>query len=113
MREAHIFAMPTKNDSHGRVFWEAMAAGCALLAPNTTPHQELFAAFGRTADATSPADVTRALGELAGSPQFCLERGLHARSEFLKKYHYSVAGAAYHEAFRRAAATLPTARAPG
>ena len=104
MRKAHIFAMPATRDSHGRVFWEAMAAGCALLAPCFTPHQELFGEFGLTADPTSLPDVVRALQGLVENPGLCSERALSARKAFIQKFHHSVAINTYYEAFRRAAA---------
>lgn len=103
MAETHIFALPATHDSHSRVFWEAMANGCTLIAPCFTPHQELFGEFGLTADSTSVASITRSLETLVANPQLCLERAIHARAMFLKKYHYSIAIAAYYEAFRRAA----------
>ncbi|MBM3946912.1 MAG: glycosyltransferase family 4 protein, partial [SAR202 cluster bacterium] len=74
MAESHIFVMPTKRDSHGRVFWEAMANGCAIVAPCFTPHQELFAEFGATADPRSPEAIAGALESLISNPGVCLER---------------------------------------
>lgn len=103
MAESHIFAMPTKRDSHGRVFWEAMAHGCALLAPCFPPHPELFEGYGLTADPRSAEDVARALAALASDPTFSLTRALRGRRDFLARHHHSVAAAQYYEAFCRAA----------
>jgi glycosyltransferase involved in cell wall biosynthesis len=103
MAESHIFIMPTKRDSHGRVFWEAMANGCALVAPKYTPHRELFGEFGETVDPMDPDDVARGLEQLLSHPDIVFACARHARETFIQKYHYSVAGLAYYRAFARAA----------
>lgn len=108
MGESHIFAMPTKRDSHGRVFWEAMANGCALVSPCFSPHSELFGEFGASADPTSATDVARALEELIARPAVCQQRALQGRKAFLERYHHSVAARAYHQAFMQAFACSPT-----
>lgn len=41
MQQAHVFCLPTLSDSYGIVFIEAMANGCALLADDDEPRQEM------------------------------------------------------------------------
>jgi glycosyltransferase involved in cell wall biosynthesis len=43
MEEADIFCMPTKSDSYGIVFIEAMSKGCAILADDDIARQEIVA----------------------------------------------------------------------
>ncbi|MSQ13382.1 MAG: glycosyltransferase [Dehalococcoidia bacterium] len=103
MAESHIFAMPAKRDSLARAFREAMAQGCALLAPSFTPHGELLGEYGATADPTSEESVVGALRKLAENRDWSRDKALLARKAFVSKYHHSVAAERYYEAFRLAA----------
>lgn len=55
LQDAHIFCMPTRHDSYGLVFLEAMASGCALITDNTEPRVS-FCAKGRAGNAIPPGD---------------------------------------------------------
>ncbi|MFW6009611.1 MAG: glycosyltransferase family 4 protein, partial [archaeon] len=42
MKNVHIFCMPTKSDSYGLVFIEAMSKGCAVIADDDLPRLEMI-----------------------------------------------------------------------
>ena len=42
MERSHIFAMPTREDSFGLVYVEAMAQGCAVICDDDFPRREIF-----------------------------------------------------------------------
>lgn len=104
MAQSHIFALPTKREATGNVFWEAMASGCAILGPALSPQQELFGEFGRTADPTSPAELADALSQMIEGRDFCRSRALRARATFIDRYHHSVVARLYYEVYQRAIA---------
>jgi glycosyltransferase involved in cell wall biosynthesis len=99
MAEAHVFAMPSKQEATGAVYWEAMGQGCALLVPDVSPQRELLGPFGMTADPTSAEDITRTLETMIDQPAVCLQRALRGRETFLAEYHHSVVARKYYELF--------------
>ena len=60
MREAHLYCMVPHHESYGLVFVEAMAAGCAVLADDDLPRQEML--DGGRCGALVPSDDAAALG---------------------------------------------------
>ena len=42
MKKNHIYIMPSRMDSYGLVFIEAMANGCAVIAPNWEAQSDIF-----------------------------------------------------------------------
>lgn len=102
MTESHIFAMPSRRDATGTVFWEAMAKGCALLVPEVSPQKELFGDFGNTAHPLSVDSIAHALEQMINDTEFCLSRALHARRTFVRKYHHSIVGNKYFDVFQQA-----------
>jgi len=102
MEETHIFAMPTKMEAIGRVFWEAMAKGCAILLPDVSPQRELFGEYGAVADPTSPYAIAEALLWMLQNPEECQRRALAGRQEFVEKYHHSIVERTYLQLFQEA-----------
>ena len=46
MRGAHVFAMISRQESFGLVFVEALAGGCAVLAPRRAAQMDIFGDCG-------------------------------------------------------------------
>lgn len=102
MADAHIFAMPTRSEAVGVVFWEAMANGCALLVPHRSPQRELFGEHSLTAHPDDVEAITAALERFLDDGEFALSCALHARRTFVQRFHHSVVGSQYWNLFRRA-----------
>jgi glycosyltransferase involved in cell wall biosynthesis len=103
MSNAHIFAMPTRRDAEPLVFWEAMANGCALLVPNTSPHREFFGDFAQCVQPDNVDEISAAVGRFIDEVEFargCASRG---RQTFIERFHHSVVGKQYWELFRKVA----------
>ena len=62
-RRAQIFAMPSKYESYGLVYLEALANGCVTIARNEEPQRELmnYGEAGVLVDAYSVEDITNHL----------------------------------------------------
>ena len=102
MSDSHIFALPSKREATGNVYWEAMASGCAIVAPDVSPQRELFGEFGLVADPTSAIDIARAIEGLLKDRTYSLKCAINARNSFLQKYHHSIVAQRYFEVYQRA-----------
>lgn len=64
MEDAHIFVLPTKRDTYGLVFIEAMSKGCAVVADDDYPRREIL---GNDAGLfVSPTDIKELAETLLG-----------------------------------------------
>jgi glycosyltransferase involved in cell wall biosynthesis len=106
MAEAQIFAMPTRREAVGLVFVEAMANGCALLIPHTSPQLELFGEYGLSAPPDDVDAITAVLERFLEDEEFTLSCALRARRAFVEQFHHSVVGKQYWDLFRRAVAQI-------
>lgn len=102
MAEAQIFAMPTRREAVGLVFVEAMAHGCALLIPHTSPQLELFGEYGLSAPPDDVDAITAALERFLDDEEFTLSCALRGRQAFVERFHHSVVGKQYWDLFRSA-----------
>jgi len=102
MADAHIFAMPTRREAVGLVFLEAMANGCALLVPDTSPQREIFGDYGLRVPPDDIQAITAALERFLDDGEFTLSCALRARRAFVEQFHHSVVGKQYWDLFRRA-----------
>lgn len=102
MARAHIFAMPTRREPTGRVFWEAMANGCALLVPDVSPQRELFGDYGAAASPTEARAIADALDDLMSDRDRLLTLALQARDAFSAGFHHRLVGKRYRSLFERA-----------
>lgn len=66
MNQAAVFAMPSKRESFGMVFAEALLAGCPIVYPRGAAVDGFFdgASFAIGVDARSPEAIAAGLGEL-------------------------------------------------
>jgi glycosyltransferase involved in cell wall biosynthesis len=87
MRLAHIYLMPSRFESFGLVFIEAMAAGCAVIAPNWEVQSEItnYGEAGYTV-APTPDSVRQALSELVQSRQKRLRMAIQGYDRFGERY---------------------------
>lgn len=104
MRDAHIYCMVPRRESYGLVFVEAMAAGCAVVADDDLPRQEILdrgrcGVLLRSGDAAGLADE---LVSLAENRPRALGLALRAREKAARQFAPAVVGVA----FGRALATL-------
>jgi glycosyltransferase involved in cell wall biosynthesis len=102
MADAHIFAMPTRREAVGLVFLEAMANGCALLVPDTSPQREIFGDYGLRVPPDDTQAITAALERFLDDGEFTFSCALRARRAFVEQFHHSVVGKQYWDLFRRA-----------
>ena len=89
MREAHLYCMVPHHESYGLVFVEAMAAGCAVLADDDLPRQEML--DGGRCGALVPSGDAAALGAallgLVDDRKELLALALRARERAAQRHH--------------------------
>lgn len=103
MRQAHVYCMVPHHESYGLVFVEAMAAGCAVLADDDLPRQEML--DGGRCGAMVPSGDAHALGEalmsLLDDPHRLLGLALRARERAAARHHPAGVAASYAQALAR------------
>lgn len=105
-RQAHVYAMPSVIEGYGISYVEAMAAGCAVIAPDRMPQREILAMgqAGILVDCRDSQAIARHLIDLADHPQRRLELALAGLARYRTQYHFDHVGKLYHDAFSQAAA---------
>lgn len=106
-RQAHVYAMPSVYEAYGISYVEAMAAGCAVIAPDRMPQLEILAMgeAGILVDCHDSQAIARHLVDLTDNPQRRLDLALAALARYRAEYHFDKVGQLYHDAFRDAAVT--------
>jgi len=102
MERAHIFAMPTRLDAHPAVYREAMANGCALLFPDTSPHRDLLGDYGLAVPPDDLEAITTGLQGLLDHMDFTRSCALRGRQAFAEQLHHRVVGRQYWDVLQRA-----------
>ncbi|MCW1843784.1 glycosyltransferase family 4 protein [Prosthecomicrobium hirschii] len=107
MRAAHIFAMPSRFESFGLTFIEAMAAGCAVIGPDWEVQSEILdhGRAGLTLPPTVEA-IASALAELVEHPTRRLELAAAGHQRFRTAYAPEVVAKAYFDMFAVAVRAL-------
>lgn len=88
MADTNIFVLPTKRETYGIVFVEAMAKGCAIIADDDYPRKEILGDMGEAGvmvDPNNPELLAVALLELIREKGRCKQMGI-AGVERVKKY---------------------------
>lgn len=89
MRQAHIFCLPTRKDSYGLVFLEAMASGCAIIADNKHPRTEfLDQGCAGLLVHNHKIDIAEALLKLILEWNFTEQLAQRALEKFIKTYEF-------------------------
>ena len=89
MRNSHVFVMPSRFESYGIVYIEAMANGAVPVVPNWEVQRELVANgnAGVIIDDLSPASVAKAVGCLIDNDKLRLNLAINAHERFVREYH--------------------------
>ncbi|MDO8523837.1 MAG: glycosyltransferase family 4 protein, partial [bacterium] len=107
-RDAHVFALPTVNDSSPMVILEAMASGLPTVTtriggiPSIVDDQ-------KTGFLIDPHDVnalSEKIIELLKNPAYAVSFGAEARAKILKGYRWDTRAKEYDSLFRRSIASL-------
>lgn len=103
MRETHLFCLPTLSDSYGIVFVEAMSNGCAILADDDEPRQEVVAE-NEAGICVNPNDISclqRALQYFLENKHFLYQCGKNSVKAYREKYSPEVVSKMYLELFNK------------
>jgi glycosyltransferase involved in cell wall biosynthesis len=106
MRTAHIFAMPSREESYGIVYIEALAAGAVPMAPDK-PQQRLLLRggdIGALVDG-SVDDILTKLQELVFDRDLRLRKSLLGVDVFRKSYSRSAVLQQYACSFQKTMAS--------
>ncbi|MDM7948606.1 glycosyltransferase [Hydrogenophaga sp.] len=105
MRRSHVYCMVPRHESFGLVYVEAMAAGCAVIADDDLPRQEILdgGRCGRLVPARSPLAIADALSGLVQDRAGALSLALSGQRRAAQRYEPSRVAAAYAGTFRRMA----------
>jgi glycosyltransferase involved in cell wall biosynthesis len=106
MNRSHVLVMPSRQESFGFVFVEAMAAGCAIVAPHWEAQREITDE-GKAGVCLAPeaTAVASALGALTEDDRYRLELALAGRERYEERYAAGVVARQHAEIFALAATT--------
>jgi len=100
MRAAHVFAMPSRFESFGFTFVEAMAAGCTVIGPQWEVQSEIlnYGCAGYVVHPSSDA-VSAAFRRVCEDPDLRLRLATSAHERFLEKYAPAAVASSYYKMF--------------
>ncbi|MBT9371842.1 glycosyltransferase family 4 protein [Rhizobium sp. CSW-27] len=100
MRGAHVFAMPSREESYGIVYIEALAAGAVPIAPDK-PQQRMMLQDGDVGClvASSPDDIAHRLMQLCESHSLRLQMARRGVELFTKIYSQTAVLKQFERAF--------------
>lgn len=101
MQQAHVFCLPTLSDSYGIVFIEAMANGCAILADNDEPRQEMVTDndCGICVNPQDTPQLKKSLEYLINNREKVLQFGINAIKAFRENYSPQIVSQKYLSLF--------------
>lgn len=87
-RQADMFCLPSRNDSFGMVYLEAMANGLPIVALDyqSTPFVVPSGRVGILAKNDEPETLAKAINELSKDRELCLQMSKNAKKWVLEKY---------------------------
>ena len=93
-KQSHIFCLPSRLDSFGMVFVEAMAYGLPVVALNyqSTPYVVPHDKAGILVDKDDPESLASALDHLAQDPELRAKLGKGGKQHVLEKFSQEVVG---------------------
>ena len=96
MESSHIFVMPSRLESFGLVFIEAMAAGCAIIAPDWEAQREITD-YGQAGICVRPEAeaVCTALSELIEDADKRALLAMRGHEKFVERYSATAVAAQY------------------
>ncbi|MGJ0533335.1 glycosyltransferase family 4 protein [Methylocystis sp.] len=89
--QAHLLAMPSRQEGFGMVYIEAMRRGLPVIASRHDAGQEVNVdnETGFNVDLDRPAELVDRLARLLGNPTQCAEMGAAGRRRWRKHFRYS------------------------
>jgi glycosyltransferase involved in cell wall biosynthesis len=106
LESTHIFCMPSRSESYGLVYVEAMAAGCTVIAPQREAQNYLLDG-GKAGLLVEPNNVEALVSAIAiaiTEPENCLQLAKNAWERVQTHLGPEAAAAAYRSAFQELAA---------
>ncbi|MCS4040860.1 glycosyltransferase family 4 protein [Salinibacter ruber] len=102
MKSSNIFCMPTKSDSYGIVYIEAMSMGCAILSDDDITRKEIVEnnEVGLCVDPNNVEEITKSIEKLVQDRRSRRKYMENARSVFEKKFSPRVVAKKHHDIFR-------------
>jgi glycosyltransferase involved in cell wall biosynthesis len=102
--KCQVQIMPSLKESYGWVYLEGLAAGCVVMARDREPQREIvdYGRAGVLIDPLSSADMALKLERLAEDGAWRTRLALAGHRRFQEKYHWSVVGRSWCEAFEQA-----------
>jgi len=102
MESSDVFCMPTKSDSYGIVFVEAMSKGCAILSDDDTTRKEIVEEneVGICVDPNDIGAITESIEELVRDDESRQEYKENALSVFRKKFSPEVVAEMHYDIFQ-------------
>lgn len=102
MQVSHIYAMVPHNESFGIVYVEAMAAGCAVIADNDVPRQEILdnGDCGMLVEAGNVKSIANALTALIEDRSSSIEYAIKGWHRAKERYQPSNVANQYTQAFK-------------
>lgn len=103
MQASHIYAMVPRRESFGLVFVEAMAAGCAVVADDDVPRQEIFndGRCGRLVKSGNASFIASELKNLIEDRTAMLNLALKGWWRAQTRYSPGIVAGQYADIFRR------------
>jgi glycosyltransferase involved in cell wall biosynthesis len=102
MQESHIYAMVPHTEHFGIVYVEAMAAGCAVIADNDVPREEIFdyGSCGVLVEAGNATSIANALKTLINDRSLAINYALKGWRRAKERYNPTNVAQQYTEAFK-------------
>ncbi len=102
MRESHIIALPTFQESVAKVLVEGMAQGCALIYPDWYPICNYYKDCGKAVNVLSAESISAGIIELCRNSEKLREIAHNNREIFINKYYHRKIGQKYVQLFEEA-----------
>ena len=101
MKKSHIFCLPTRRDSFGLVFVEAMSQGCATIGDDDFPRHEIFGTTGGLlVPSKSPKLLSDSLSKLIHNRDIQLMYAKEGRDRTRAIYSPNIVANRYSDLFK-------------
>lgn len=99
MQRAHVFVMPSRFETYGLVYIEAMASGCAVISTNWESQREIF--DGGECGFLTGSDVTAIAAAIENCccAEIRIEKALNGVRKFSREYSPASVSARHYDVF--------------
>ncbi|MFA7169676.1 MAG: glycosyltransferase family 4 protein [Candidatus Paceibacterota bacterium] len=103
-QEAHLFSLPTSNDSYPLVILEAMSSGLPVVSTRVggIPQMVEEGKEGFLIEPNNPTELARKISELINNPKLALNFSVRARRKALNEFSWSVRLEKYNQVLEKA-----------